>query len=106
DLVANVSPDALPESFRVKLKDPKQFDVVASAFQDRPGVDTVKDLKKVLDPLFKVLGAFQRTAVWVAIIQLIAAILLISNTIRVAAFSRRRETGIMRLVGASNLYIQ
>jgi cell division transport system permease protein len=106
DLVANVSPDALPESYRVKLKDPKQFDVVASAFRDRPGVDTVQDLKKLLDPVFKVLGAFQRMAVYVAVLQLLAAILLISNTIRVAAFSRRRETGIMRLVGASNFYIQ
>lgn len=106
DLVANVSPDALPESFRVKLRDPSQFEVVASAFQDRPGVDTVQDLKKLLDPVFKVLGAFQRMAVYVALFQLVAAVLLISNTIRVAAFSRRRETGIMRLVGASNFYIQ
>jgi cell division transport system permease protein len=106
DLVANVSAEALPESFRVKLADPSQFEIVASAFQDRPGVDTVQDLKKLLDPVFKVLGAFQRIALIVAIIQLLAAILLVSNTIRVAAFSRRRETGIMRLVGASNLYIQ
>ncbi|MCW2598957.1 MAG: Cell division protein FtsX [Frankiales bacterium] len=106
DLVNNVSPDALPESFRVKLKDPQQFPVVASAFQDRPGVDSVQDLKKLLDPIFKVLNAFQRVALVVAGIQLLAAILLISNTIRVSAFSRRRETGIMRLVGASNLYIQ
>ena len=106
DLVANVSADALPESFRVKLKNPEQFDVVASAFQDRPGVDTVQDLKKLLDPVFKVLGVFQNVAYVVAGFQLVAAIILISNTIRVAAFSRRRETGIMRLVGASNLYIQ
>jgi cell division transport system permease protein len=106
DLVANVSSDALPESFRVKLRDPSQFEVVASAFQDRPGVDTVQDLKKLLDPVFKVLGAFQRMSLYVALLQLVAAILLISNTIRVAAFSRRRETGIMRLVGASNFYIQ
>jgi cell division transport system permease protein len=106
DLVANVSADALPESFRVKLKDPSQFEVVASAFQDRPGVDTVQDLKKVLDPVFKVLDGFKRMARWLAAFQLVAATLLISNTIRVNAFNRRRETGIMRLVGASNLYIQ
>ncbi|MCU1588319.1 MAG: cell division transport system permease protein [Frankiales bacterium] len=106
DLVDNVSPDALPESYRVKLKDPKKFDEIASAFQDAPGVDSVQDLKKLLDPVFKVLGVFQRFALYVAGFQLLAAVLLISNTIRVAAFSRRRETGIMRLVGASNLYIQ
>ncbi len=106
DLVNNVTPDALPESYRVKLKNPEQFQVVASAFQDRPGVDSVQDLKKLLDPVFKVLGVFQSIAWFVAGFMLLAAVILISNTIRVAAFSRRRETGIMRLVGASNLYIQ
>jgi cell division transport system permease protein len=106
DLVANVTPDALPESFRVKLKDPNQFNVVASAFADRPGVDTVQDLKRLLDPLFKILGGVQRITLIGAIISLLAAVLLIVNTIRVSAFSRRRETGIMRLVGASNFYIQ
>jgi len=106
DLVANVSADALPESFRVKLKDPTQFEVVASAFQDRPGVDAVQDLKKALDPVFQILGSFQLAALIGAGLSLVAAILLVSNTVRVAAFSRRRETGIMRLVGASNLYIQ
>lgn len=106
DLVDNVSADALPESFRVKLKNPEQFDIVATAFEGAPGVDQVQDLKKLLDPVFRVLNALRTIALVVAGIQLVAATLLISNTIRVAAFSRRRETGIMRLVGASNLYIQ
>ena len=106
DLVANVNPDALPESYRIKLRDPSKFEVVASAFRDRPGVDAVQDQKKLLQNFFRVLNRFQTAAIYVAVIQLLAAILLISNTIRVSAFSRRRETGIMRLVGASNLYIQ
>ena len=79
---------------------------LASAFLDRPGVDTVQDLKKLLEPVFVVLDKFSRSALILAAVMLVAAILLISNTIRVAAFSRRRETGIMRLVGASNFYIQ
>lgn len=106
DLVANVSPDALPESYRVKLHDPKQFDVVASAFQDRPGVDTVQDLKKLLEPVFRLLDGVSVGAIFIAAIVLTAAILLIIITIRVSTFSRRREIGIMRLVGASNFYIQ
>jgi len=106
DLVANVNPDALPESYRVKLKDPSKFEVVASAFRDQPGVGDVQDQKKLLENFFRVLNRFQTAAIDVAVIQLLAAVLLISNTIRVSAFSRRRETGIMRLVGASNLYIQ
>lgn len=101
-----VTADAMPESFRVKLKDPTQFGVIASAFSGRPGVQDVQDQKQVLDKFFKVLNGFQLAALIVALVQIAAAALLISNTIRVAAFSRRRETGIMRLVGASNFYIQ
>lgn len=106
DLVRNVTPDALPESFRVKLKDPTKFDVVATAMAGQPGVEEVQDQRKLLDKFFRVLNGFQTAALIIALVQVVAAALLISNTIRVAAFSRRRETGIMRLVGASNLYIQ
>ena len=106
DLLENVTADALPESFRVKLKDPTQFEVVAGAFQDRPGIEEVQDQKALLEGFFSALNKLQWLALAIATAQVLAAVLLISNTIRVAAFSRRRETGIMRLVGASNLYIQ
>jgi cell division transport system permease protein len=106
DLVENVTAEALPESFRVKLEDPTQFAVVASAFAQRPGVEEVQDQKALLEGFFNVLNKLQLIALIIAGVQVVAAVLLISNTIRVAAFSRRRETGIMRLVGASNLYIQ
>lgn len=105
-LVDNVRPDALPESYRVKLKDPTKYSVVSSQFQGRPGVEDVVDQRRFLDKLFRILNGFRNAAYVIAAVQLIAATVLISNTIRVAAFSRRRETGIMRLVGASNLYIQ
>ncbi|MEJ7727092.1 MAG: permease-like cell division protein FtsX [Actinomycetes bacterium] len=101
-----VTPDQLPESFRVKLVDPEEFAVIASAFEGRPGVESVVDQKKVLDPFFKFLNGLTLATATVAGLVLIAAVLLVVNTIRVAAFSRRRETGIMRLVGASNFYIQ
>ncbi|MBK5307511.1 MAG: ABC transporter permease [Frankiaceae bacterium] len=106
DLIQNVTPDALPESLRVKLKDPTKYEDLASAFIDSPGVEEIQDQKALLDPFFRVLNRLQLVAWVVAGIQILAAVLLIGNTIRVAAFSRRRETGIMRLVGASNLYIQ
>jgi cell division transport system permease protein len=105
-IAENVTPEALPESFRVKLTDPTQYAVVASAFDGRPGVELVQDQRAILDRFFRVLNGFQLAALVVAVVQIAAAALLISNTIRVAAFSRRRETGIMRLVGASNFSIQ
>ena len=106
DLTKNVSPDALPPSFRVKLKDPKRFDVIQSEFQDMPGVDQVADQGKGLKPLFSTFDGLRNAALFGALLTLAASVLLIFNAIRVAAFSRRRETGIMRLVGASNLYIR
>lgn len=107
DPVAEViTPDQLQEAFRVALEDPDEYDGVVSAVSGLPGVQNVHDQREVLGPLFRLLDWFQAGAIIIAGIQVVAATLLIANTIRLAAFSRRRETGIMRLVGASNFYIQ
>lgn len=101
-----LTPDQLQESFRVKLKDPKKFKVIKSAFSGRPGVQSVEDQRNVLSNLFNMLNGMNVAAILVMALMLIVALLLIVNTVRVSAFSRRRETGIMRLVGASGFYIQ
>jgi len=90
----------------VKLSDPTKYEVVASAFTGRPGVEQVSDQRALLDRFFSLLGGLQAAALGIAVAMLIVTVLLTVNTMRVAAFSRRRETGIMRLVGASNFYIQ
>jgi len=105
-IAQNASPDALPESFRVKLSDPTKYDVIASAFAGRPGIDNVVDQRSLLDKFFQVLGGLQQLALLIAASMILVTILLIANAMRVAAFNRRRETGIMRLVGASDFYIQ
>jgi cell division transport system permease protein len=101
-----VTPDFVPESFRVNLVDPNQADVIVEALSNTPGVQSVVDQRKALDPIFTVLNAASATAVGLAVLMLVAAVLLIATTIRQSAFSRRRELGIMRLVGASNRFIQ
>ena len=105
-IVDSVTVEALPESFRVKLSDPTKYDIVASAFEGRPGVEQVNDQRQFLEKFFQLLGGLQAIALVIAIAMLFVTVLLIVNTMRIAAFSRRRETGIMRLVGASNFYIQ
>ena len=105
-IAQNVTPDQLPESFRVKLKDPTQFAVVQSAFAGRPGVDTVQDQRTILDKFFKLLDVLRNGALLIGLASIITALLLISNTMRIAAFNRRRETGVMKLVGASSFSIQ
>ncbi|WP_030165724.1 permease-like cell division protein FtsX [Spirillospora albida] len=96
----------IPDSFRIKLKDPEQYKAVDQAMRVQPGVDNVVNEQEILKKFFKILGGLQFAALLIAAIQVIAAVLLVGNTVRLSAFNRRRETGIMRLVGASNTYIQ
>jgi len=103
---ADVRPDQLQESLRIELRDPVGTQRVIDAARPLPGVQSVQDLRTVLDPLFTALRAFQVGAVSLAILLIVVAVLLITNTVRLAAFSRRRETQIMRLVGASNASIR
>jgi len=105
-LADNVTADQMPESFRVKLKDPQQYTVVSDAFRDRAGVERVQDQNQLLDRLFALLNGLKWGAWFVAGLTLLCTVLLVATTIRLTAFTRRRETGIMRLVGASNLVIQ
>jgi cell division transport system permease protein len=105
-IAQNVTPDQLPESFRVKLKDPTKFAVIESAFAGRPGVDIVQDQQAILEKFFRLLGVLRNGALAIGAASVLTAALLISNTLRIAAFNRRRETGVMKLVGASSFSIQ
>lgn len=106
ELVNSTPADALPESFRVQLFNPERYDVIAEQFSGAAGVESVKDEGDFLDRLFGLLNGMRNATIAVAVVQALAAILLISNTIQLAAFTRRKETGIMRLVGASRWYTQ
>lgn len=105
-IVSSVGPDALPESFRVKLDNPDDVDKVVKRIQSMAGVESVQDQRKLLDRLFQVLRGLQSFALGIAIAMLLVTVLLVMNTVRVAAFARRRETSIMRSVGASNATIR
>lgn len=105
-IAQNVTANQLPESFRVKLKDPTQFAVVQSAFSGRPGVDVVQDQRSILEKFFRLLNVLRDGALAIGLASVLTAALLISNTLRIAAFNRRRETNVMKLVGASSFSIQ
>ncbi len=105
-IAESITADQLQESFRVKLQNPERYEGVVSAVAGLPGVNQVVDLRQILSNFFRMLNHIQFGALALAGLAVLAALLLIANTVRVAAFSRRRETGIMRLVGASNFYIQ
>lgn len=101
-----LTPDQAWETFRINLEDQGQADVIIEAFTGTQGVEEVRDEMQYLEPLFSALTVATYIAVGIAGLMLIAAVLLIATTIRLSAYARRREIGIMRLVGASNRFIQ
>jgi cell division transport system permease protein len=106
ELVENTSADALPASFRVKLKDPEQFAVVQARLVGQPGIDKVVDHSDFLEQMFALIRVFRLGVFLVSLIMLVAAAVLIGNTVRMGVFARRKEIGIMRLVGATNWFIR
>lgn len=105
-IVDSVTADQLPESFRVSLVDAEKYEVIDEAFSSEPGVDAVSDQRDFLEAIFRYMNWASVVSLVIAGIMTFCAILLIATTIRLSAFSRRRETGIMRLVGASKAVIQ
>ena len=97
--------EQMQESFRVKLKNPEEYQGVVSSVNGLKGVQKVQDLHQLLDPFFRALNLLQWSTAGASVLLLLASALQIGNTIRLATFARRREIGIMRLVGASNFYI-
>jgi cell division transport system permease protein len=106
ELIKLARPEALPASFHVKLTDQSRSDVIIKAFTGKPGVRSVDDQGQFLNRFFDVLNGVRNATFAVALVQALAALLLISNTIQVSAYTRRTEVGIMRLVGATRWYTQ
>lgn len=102
----SIRPSDMQESYWVQLKDPERFAGIKARVQTMEGVNTVRDLREVLKPIYFWMNVMKWGAIGVAAFLVVAAVLQVGNTIRLAAFARRREIGIMRLVGASSLYIQ
>ena len=106
DLVNAVKPDQLPESFRIKLVDPEEYQAIFDKYNGTEGIDEIVDQRRLLDKIFNILSSVQSMALIAASIMAVAALMLVGNTIQVAAYSKRREVAVMKLVGASNWFIQ
>ncbi len=106
NLLEIVEPDILPASFRVSLVDPDEFLVINQQFEAYPGVEDIVDQREILTQFLNFTRIVRNGALAVAVVQLVAAALLIGNTILMSAFARREQTSIMKLVGASNWYIR
>lgn len=106
DLIENVDKKRLPANFGVKLVDMGKVDEFKKKYDDKNGVERVLNQRDTLEKVFELLNGVQSLALIVALVQGVAALLLVANTIQVAAYSKRREVSIMKLVGASNWFVQ
>jgi len=105
-LIEAIDVSTMPASFRVKLENPELFGVIKDQFSAYPGVEEIVDQRDILNQFLRFTSLVRNGALIVALVQLLAAGVLIANTIRVAAFARREQTAIMKLVGASNWYVR
>ncbi|QSB15637.1 ABC transporter permease [Natronosporangium hydrolyticum] len=106
DLIEAVGPESLPESFRVRLTDPERFQEIDARYSAVPGISEIVDQEELVSEIFSVLTAVQTMALVGAAVMAAAAMMLVANVIQVAAYSKRREVSVMKLVGAPNWFIQ
>lgn len=106
EMLSMYDPSFLTASFKLKVPDPDNFAAIKAEFEGRAGVDSVSTQKDLVDQLLSVLNGVRNVAFSVALVQGLGAILLMANMIQIAAYSRRTEVGVMRLVGASRWFTQ
>ncbi|WP_280422989.1 permease-like cell division protein FtsX [Nocardia carnea] len=106
ELAEYVSETPLPASLRVKMTDASLYPTIYEQFSESPGVGMVRNDKDIVDRLVSLFDGLRNAAFGMALLQAVAALLLIANMVQIAAFTRRTEVHIMRLVGATRWYTQ
>ncbi|HXB82563.1 MAG TPA: permease-like cell division protein FtsX [Candidatus Acidoferrum sp.] len=96
----------LPDKFRIRVREPEQVDSVAATVRRLTGVDNVVYGQKIVQRLLALGGVLRRVGIGLILAFVGVASIIISNTIRLTVFARRREIAIMQLVGATNTYIR
>ena len=106
EILEGLTGNPLPASFEIALVDPKTVDSVAARFEGNSIVDEVRYGKEIADKLFTFTSQARNFLLGFIVLLGIVAVLLISNTIRLSIFARKREVEIMKLVGATNWFIR
>ena len=96
----------LPDKFRVRVRDAQEVPAVAKSIQKLPHVQNVEYGQQVVQRLLQLASLARRVGIAVIVLFVLVAGIIISNTIRLTVFARRREISIMQLVGATNMYIR
>ncbi|AQQ14636.1 Cell division protein FtsX [Corynebacterium glaucum] len=105
DLVRETSPEALPAALHVRLSDPSDTSPI-DEIRDLPQVAVITDQADTVRDAASTMDTFRNMTWFFAGAQALAAIFLIVNMVQLAAFNRREQIGIMRMVGASRWFTQ
>ena len=106
DLVNSLDVAEMPPSYRVVPTKAEDITAIGSQFQNQPGVKEVVYAKEVIQTLLNEFNTRRKVAIFLAAAAFFGAFALIVNTIQLAIFARRREIAVMKLVGATNWFIQ
>ncbi len=111
DILKEIEGNPLPASFEITLKSPEKIDQVALRFYDKDGnfIEGVNDViygKNYVNRLFSITAIIGTIAFLIIVLLLLAAIVLIFNTIRLSIYARRKEIEVMKLVGATNWFVR
>ncbi|QSQ10372.1 Cell division protein FtsX [Koleobacter methoxysyntrophicus] len=105
-LAAMEKDNPLPNSYRIKTQNPEVVKDVANMIGRIEGIDEVKYGKEIVDKLFKITGIIRFVGIGVMAVLSIISIFIISNTIKLTVYARRREIEIMKYIGATDWFIR
>ena len=106
ELLAEVDYEILPSSLRINLNDPSNYTLIIERLDGNPAVKEIRSSGEAIERLLSLTDTLVISASAFALLIGFAAFILIINTLRIAAFSKKKEIKIMRLVGASSTYIR
>ncbi|HLI95829.1 MAG TPA: permease-like cell division protein FtsX [Candidatus Baltobacteraceae bacterium] len=106
DVSSFLTENPLPDKFRVRVRTPEEVPAVAASIKKLPGVQSVDYGQDVVARLLQLGAVARRAGIGLIAVFVLVAGIIISNTIRLTVFARRREISIMQLVGATNMYIR
>ena len=106
ELLAEVDYEILPSSLRINLNDPSNYKLIIERLDGNPAVKEIRTSGEAIERLLSLTDTLVISASAFAILIGFAAFILIINTLRLAAYAKKKEIKIMRLIGASSTYIR
>ncbi|HHV28492.1 permease-like cell division protein FtsX [Acetivibrio mesophilus] len=106
EILEGLDESIMPVSYIIKLKNSKDYEDIVEKYRNYPGVDSVQYSKKAIDFVNKILRVLQIGSSALIIILSAIAVFIISNTIKLTVFARRKEINIMKYIGATDWFIR